>query len=51
MSIDESQMEFYIDIINKTLKKSFHNKTIGIIVTKEQNNFIATFVTEDNIIL
>lgn len=47
---DKAQIEFYINMIDNTLRKSFHNKTIGIIVTKEQDKFIATFVSEENII-
>lgn len=47
---DKAQIEFYMNIIDNTLKRDFHNKTIGILVTKEQDKFIATFVSEDNII-
>lgn len=47
---DKGQIEFYMNLIDKTLKKSLHNKTIGILITKEQDKFIANFVGSDEII-
>ncbi len=47
---DKAQVEFYIKMIDKKLKRDFHNKTIGIIVTKEQDKFIVSFVSKENII-
>ena len=47
---DKGQIEFYMDLVDKTLKKSLHNKTIGIIITKEQDKFIANFVGSDEVI-
>lgn len=47
---DKAQMEFYMKAINRQVKKPFHNKTIGIIISKKQNQFIANFVGSDCIV-
>ncbi len=47
---DKSQIKFYMDLVDKQIKEPFHNKTIGIIISKHQDTFIATFVSEENII-
>ncbi len=47
---DKGQIEFYMELVDKIVKESFHNKTIGIIITKEQDKFIASFVGSENII-
>lgn len=47
---DKAQTEFYMNIIDNTLKRSFHHKTIGIIITKEQDKLIANFIRSESII-
>ncbi len=47
---DKGQIEFYMDIVDKEIKEAFHNKTIGIIISKKQDKFIAEFVGSDEII-
>ncbi len=47
---DKSQVKFYMELVDKNIKKPFHNKTIGIIISREQDKFIATFVGEEDII-
>ncbi len=47
---DKGQIEFYMQIVDKVVKKPMHNKTIGILITKEQDKFIASFVSSENII-
>ncbi len=47
---DKGQILLYMNIIDDTLKRPFHNNTIGIIISKEQDEYIATFVSENNII-
>ncbi len=42
---DKAQIEFY-----KQAKEPFHNKTIGVIISKKQDKFLANFVRNDNII-
>ena len=43
-------MEFYMKLVDKQIKEAHHNKTIGIIITKESNEFIVNFVSSDDII-
>ena len=47
---DKSQIEFYMELVDKTLKKEFHNKTMGILVTREQSGYIVNFVKREDII-
>ena len=47
---DRSQIEFYMGLVDKHLKEVHHNKTIGIIITKESNEFIVNFVKSEEII-
>lgn len=46
---DKVQVELYMNKIDNTIKKPFHNKTIGIIITKEQDKFIANLIANNNI--
>ena len=47
---DRSQIEFYMKLVDKHLKEAHHNKTIGIIITKESDKFIINFVESEDII-
>ena len=47
---DKAQTEMYMNLVDNNLKKSFHNKTIGIIISKEQDEYIANFVRSNNLI-
>ncbi len=47
---DKVQIEFYMKYIDDNLKRNFHNKTVGIIITREQDKFILSFVSQNNII-
>ena len=47
---DKAQMEFYMNLVDDNIKEAHHNKTIGIIITKESNEFIVNFVSSDDII-
>ena len=47
---DKVQIEFYMELIDRTIKERVHNKTIGIIITKEQDKLIANFIRNENII-
>lgn len=48
--IDKAQIEFYMQLVDENLKRDFHNKTIGIIVSKKQDKFIVSFVSNELII-
>ena len=36
-----------MELVDKQIKEVHHNKTIGIIITKESNEFIANFVKSE----
>ena len=44
------QVEFYMNYIDNNLKKSNHNKTLGILIVKENNQFVIKYKTNDEII-
>lgn len=47
---DKAQIEFYMNLVDEQVKESYHNKTIGIIISKKQDKFIAEFVGSDEVI-
>ena len=47
---DKAQMEYYIKLIDEQIKEVHHNKTVGIIITKESDAFIANFIRSEEII-
>ena len=47
---DKAQIEFYMKIVDEQVKEPFHNKTIGIIISKHQDKLIANFVENESII-
>jgi len=49
--IDKGQVELYMNLVDENIKKPFHNKTVGIIITKEQDKFIANFISQNNNII
>lgn len=47
---DKAQVEFYMNLIDKNIKEPLHNKTIGIIITRQNDKLIANFVKSDKLI-
>lgn len=47
---DKAQIEFYMQLIDEKIKEYFHNHTIGIIISKEQDKLMTNFVENDKII-
>ena len=47
---DKAQIEFYMKLIDEQVKEVYHNKTIGIIISKESDEFIVNFVRGADII-
>ena len=43
------QIKTYMNIVDKEIKKPTHNKTIGILITKEMNNFEVSLIDTDNV--
>lgn len=48
---DVHQVLLYRDIIDKTIKKDFHNKTIAILVSKQNDKFILEYVSDMDVFL
>ena len=48
---DINQVLFYKNAVDKVLKKDFHNKTIGVLVSKKNNKFILEYVSDENLFL
>ena len=46
---DISQIEFYINYYDKDIKKSKHNPTIGITISKRIDNNVINYIKKDNI--
>ena len=47
---DKAQVEMYMKLIDENIKKSTQNKTIGIIISKEQDKFVINFIKSDKLI-
>ena len=48
---DIGQTLFYTNLVDGLIKEDFHNKTIGIIVTRKNDKFILKYVSDMNIYL
>lgn len=46
---DKAQVEFYLNLVDKSFKKATQNKTIGIIISKKQDKFIANFIRSNKL--
>ena len=46
---DIGQIKLYMNFIDKEVKNITQNKTMGIIITKEVNEFVIRYIKEDNI--
>lgn len=47
---DRAQVEFYMNLVDMYRKEPNVSKTMGLIITKEQNKLIANFVKSENLI-
>lgn len=47
---DKAQVEFYMGLVDKTLREPTHNQTMGIVISKSQDNIVASFVRNSRII-
>ena len=48
---DIGQILFYMNLIDKKLKEDYHNKTIGIVVSRRNNKFILEYISDKDILL
>ena len=46
-----SQVQKYMNYIDKNIKEIFHNNTIGIIICKKENNFVIEYCSDERIIV
>ena len=47
---DKAQVEFYMNLIDSYKKSNINNPTIGIIISKKQDKFVAEYVKSEKII-
>ena len=47
---DKAQIEYYMKLVDEQIKEVHHNKTIGIIISKESDKLIVNFIKRDDII-
>ena len=47
---DKGQVEFYMNLVDKYVKEPINNPTIGIIITKEQDKLVASFIKSDKLV-
>lgn len=48
-SSDIGQIEGYINYVDNNIKKIYHNKTIGVIISKENNAFVMKYCSDERI--
>ena len=46
---DKGQVEFYMNLVDNYVKEASNNPTIGIIITKDQDKFVANFVRSEKL--
>ena len=47
---DKAQTEMYMKLVDENLKESHHSKTLGIIISKEQDGYVVNFIKSDSLI-
>ena len=47
---DKAQIEYYMKLIDEQVKEVYHNRTIGIIISKESDKLIVNFIKSSDII-
>ena len=45
-----TQVEFYMNLVDNYVKESSNNSTIGTIITKDQDKFVANFVRSEKVV-
>ena len=50
MPSDIGQIQYYMNYIDSNIKKDYMNKTIGIILCKEDNQIVVKYVTDERIL-
>ena len=47
---DKGQVEFYMNLVDNYVKEPSNNPTIGIIITKDQDKFVANFIRSEKVV-
>ena len=47
---DKAQIEYYMKLVDEQIKEVHHNKSIGIIISKESDKLIVNFIKREDII-
>ncbi len=47
---DKGQVEFYMNLVDNYVKEPNNNPAIGIIITKDQDKFVANFVKSEKLV-
>ncbi len=48
---DVAQTKLYMMLTDKTLKRSFHKNTVGILISRKNNNIVFEYVSDPNLFL
>ena len=48
---DIGQLELYVNYVDKNIKLSNHNKTIGILIVKKKDKYVIEYVTNKDIFI
>ena len=48
---DISQLQFYVNYVDKNIKRDNHNKTIGVLIVKKKNKFVIEYTTSNDILV
>ena len=46
---DISQLQFYVNYVDRVIKKVNHNKTIGVLIVRKNNSFVIEYTTSNDI--
>ena len=46
---DIGQLKFYVDYVDKNIKLSNHNKTIGVLIVRKKNKYVVEYVTNEEL--
>ena len=48
---DLGQIEFYVNYYDDEIRKDFHNKTIGVLITSKNDKDVTKYNKNDNILV
>lgn len=48
---DCNQVDFYVKLVDNYVKENYNNKTIGLLVVKEYDEFVVKYATNNNVLM